>query len=552
MSDEKNSMEEMPEIEIEIYDDIDSSQEDETVANKSLKTDVETSADAETEDSAETDVKKNSESDDEEIPDFEIEIYDEVDLKSEDSESENTTFFGPRPFMTGAAYPPPRHGMPPRPGIPPRVHQPEIHRSAPVPMSPRKKKKRESASNSVLRKILLAMALGAIFGIFAGAGIYIINCITRSMDGERAQIRQEANTGEPKSERQPAYDKPVPAIDNTPAISEGGTAMMDASYVAENCMPSIVAITNKYTETYESFWGQSEKYQNESSGSGIIVGENEKELLIVTNTHVIEGFEELYVQFADGETYSAGVKGSRAAEDLAIVAVSLSDMKQSTLDSIKAATLGDSDVLRVGEPVIAIGNSLGYGQSVTSGIISALDRDFEYEGGVRKVVQTDAAINPGNSGGALLNIKGEVIGINEAKYSSTAVEGVGYAIPISAAKPIIDELVTKSTKSKVQEHEKGFLGISGVDVTDEVSNMYMLPKGVYIRSVEADSAAAKAGIQERDVILEFDGETVTTMEELQNIISYYPAGANVKLKIYRGNDTIELEATLGKRPTNAE
>jgi serine protease Do len=285
----------------------------------------------------------------------------------------------------------------------------------------------------------------------------------------------------------------------------------------------------------------------ESCGSGIIVQQNNDELLIVTNYHVIEDSNTITVTFYDDTDAEAFVKGSSPDDDLAIVSVSLDDLGDETVDSIAIAVLGDSDTLQVGEPAIAIGNSLGYGQSVTTGVISAINRNINDT----YLIQTDAAINPGNSGGALLNIRGEVIGINSSKIADYVIEGMGYAIPISTAKPIINELMLNETKKKVASDNRGFLGISGTDVTEDASSRYGMPSGVYVADVIDGSGAQKAGIEKGDIIVSFDGEQVTSMTGLQGMLEYYEAGTKVTVVLERQNNGDYREhsvtVTLGKR-----
>lgn len=441
-----------------------------------------------------------------------------------------------------------------------------------IPEEPVKKPKKKGG---IFKKLLICAAFGIVFGVFFGAAIVGVKYITdkvdvsfssdfkvgKDKDSKASEIIEDAQDifeevlPDIKGDDEdiaPSREKEIEAPKNHgPEDYEVQVGPMDVSGVVEKCMPSIVAITNKYTERYQSIWGQIGEVQNEASGSGIIVGENEEELLVVTNSHVISDADELTVQFVDGESYDAEVKGSNTNEDIAIIAIKLTDMSDDTLSEISIASLGDSDSLKVGEPAIAIGNSMGYGQSVTCGIISALNRDFQYENASKKVIQTDAAINPGNSGGALLNIRGEVIGINEAKLSSTSVEGVGYAIPISIAKPIIDNLVTKTTRSKVDEGDAAFLGIGGVDVTDSVASMYAMPMGVYINQVAEGSAAESAGLMKGDIITTFDGETVSSMEELKKVIEYYAAGTEVEIEIQRlgddGYEELTIPVILGKK-----
>ncbi len=413
-----------------------------------------------------------------------------------------------------------------------------------------KVKAKKKTEKGFFAKAGMAVVFGLLFGVVAGAAIYGIQYAGAKL----LPASQESSTAAPAESGQikAPIEQVQPVIpEDSRTMAGTSTSVYDASQVVEDVMPSIVAITNKYVQYYESFWGMPEQIESEASGSGIIVGENDTELLVVTNSHVVEGTSDLKVQFVDGEVYDAQIKGSKAEQDLAVIAIKLADMSDATKSKIKIATLGDSDSLKVGEPAIAIGNSLGYGQTVTSGIISALERDFTYEDTTRQVIQTDAAINPGNSGGALLNISGEVIGINEAKYASTSVEGVGYAIPISTAKPIIDDLATKTTRSKVDKENAGFLGVAGVDVTSEVSSLYGMPVGVYVAQVTEDSAAEKAGIQKGDIITEFDGETVATMEELKRAVESYPAGTEVEVRIKRtaagGYEESVIKVVLGKR-----
>ena len=327
-----------------------------------------------------------------------------------------------------------------------------------------------------------------------------------------------------------------------PQVSESGiestqtvTAVVtDVTNVVEAVMPSVVSITNTSVVT-QNFWGQQFQSENQSSGSGIIVGENDTELLVVTNNHVISDATELKVQFIDGSIANAKVKGTDANMDLAVIAVSLDSLESSTISNISIAVLGDSESLKVGEPAIAIGNALGYGQSVTTGVISALNRQIAMsEDGTTTgtLIQTDAAINPGNSGGALLNMKGEVVGINSNKIGGSTIEGMGYAIPISNAKPIIEDLMNRETKDKVDENRKGYLGISGLDVTSDVSAAYGMPMGVYIAQVY-DGGAKNAGIMKGDIVTAFDGSSVKTMEDLQGYLEYYEVGETVLVTIQR-------------------
>ncbi len=318
--------------------------------------------------------------------------------------------------------------------------------------------------------------------------------------------------------------------ETTKKNSEGIGQMTDVSQVAKNVMPSVVSITNlSVQEVRNYFFGGTVTQQSKSSGSGIIIGQNDTELLIVSNNHVVEGNTSLTVTFVDGQSVEAVVKGTDSAIDVAILAVPLENIDEETLEQIKVATLGDSDSLAVGEPAIAIGNALGYGQSVTSGIISALDR--ELSGFDTGLIQTDAAINPGNSGGALLNQNGEVIGINTAKASGNNVEGIGYAIPISDISDIINELMNREVRDKVDKEKQGTIGITGVDVDASVSQYYNMPQGVFVKGLVKGGAAQKAGIVKGSIITKFEGTSISSMQELKAQLEYYEEGEKVKLEI---------------------
>lgn len=302
-------------------------------------------------------------------------------------------------------------------------------------------------------------------------------------------------------------------------------------------------------------WGPSQTYEVPSSGSGIIVGQNEEELLIVTNNHVVEDANNLSVVFIDSTPVDAAIKGTDADSDLAVIAVPLKDIPADTLSQITVATLGNSDDLKMGQSVIAIGNALGHGQSVTVGWISALDREVTTEGTVtRNLLQTDAAINPGNSGGALLNMKGEVVGINAAKYSSTEVEGIGYAIPISKAQDIINSLMTKRTRNNaVEEGKEGYLGIQGITVDDSMARQLGMPSGVFVSGIIEDGAASRTDLREKDIITKFDDQTVRTMAALQDLLKYYREGETVTMTVQslENGQYVErtIEITLGGRAT---
>ena len=332
--------------------------------------------------------------------------------------------------------------------------------------------------------------------------------------------------------------------------------------VAEADMPAIVAITTSTVQEVQD-WFSRQTYQREyqGAGSGIIIGSNDDELLIATNNHVVEGATTLTVTFIDESNVEAVIKGTDPDNDLAVVAVKLEDIDKDTKSQIKIAKAAEEDELRVGEQVVAIGNALGYGQSVTTGIVSALDRTIQAgESGSYDVstyedlIQTDAAINPGNSGGALLNMEGEVIGINSAKASESGVEGMGYAIPISKAMPILEDLMSRETRTKVDEDKVGYMGIAGDGVSSEATQLYNVPAGVYVTQVGEDTPAEEAGLQQGDIITTFDGQKVTSMQELQQDLQYYAAGEEVDLTVERasGNAYEEqtITITLGEKPTS--
>ena len=410
-----------------------------------------------------------------------------------------------------------------------------------IPKEPVKKPKK---SGGFWKKALAVVALGVFFGISAGVSLYFVNFITGVSDARTEAAVEEIEEAVPVVEEEVA-EVSDSGIDMT-STQTVTTVVTDVTEVVENVMPAVVSITNIYTET-TSFWGQSYSSEAQSSGSGIIVNENEEELLIVTNYHVVQDADSLKVQFINDTVADAQVKGADSNMDLAVIAVKLESLDADTKNAISLAKLGDSDSLKVGEPAIAIGNALGYGQSVTTGVISALDRQIEIsEDGstTGKLIQTDAAINPGNSGGALLNVKGEVIGINSNKIGGSAIEGMGYAIPISSAEPIIETLMKRETKDKVAEERKGYLGISGINVTNDVANMYGMPMGVYVTQVYDGTAAAQAGMLNGDIITGFDGSSVGSMLDLQGYLEYYEIGETVEVTVMRANNGDYKEQTL--------
>ena len=326
--------------------------------------------------------------------------------------------------------------------------------------------------------------------------------------------------------------------------SSSSTSSNDLSGVSKNVMPSIVSITGKFETTSQSWFGQTQSSESEGVGSGIIIGKKDGKILIVTNNHVVADAKSLSVGFVDGKSASATIRGTDSDADLAVVEVDTKNMKSSTLKKIAVITLGDSSKLQTGERAIAIGNALGYGQSVTGGYISALNRQVQLTDKTMTLIQTDAAINPGNSGGALLNMKGELIGINSAKYASAEVEGMGYAIPVATAQPILDNLMTRETRDVVSEDEAGYLGVSVQDVSEEASSYYGIPSGAYLATVEENGAAAKAGIKQGDIITKFDGLSISSASELKSTIAYYKEGETVDVTYMRANNGEYEEHTV--------
>ena len=442
--------------------------------------------------------------------------------------------------------------------------------------------KQKKQSGGFGKKVLAGLCCGLVFGVFAGIGFQAVDAahdgFTRAKSAFSAIVgnsSQDSALAEASGDA--AEDVLLPdsssdaaeassgsikqTLDNLTPQTQTEAVVTDVTQVVKAVMPSVVSVSNTYVQR-GTFFGQEYSSEAVSSGSGIIVGENDSELLIVTNYHVVESADTLSVQFVDEEQVQAQIKGTDADKDLAVLAVQLSDIKEDTLNQISIASLGSSDDLTVGEPVIAIGNALGYGQSVTTGVVSALNRPIAVtsqegqtgDSQINTFIQTDAAINPGNSGGALLNTKGEVIGINSNKIGGSTVEGMGYAIPISDAKPIIEELMQKETRLKVDEANKGVLGITGVNVEAQYSEVYGIPMGVYVSSVTDNSGAAAAGLVRGDIITAINGETVETMEELKEEMNYYQAGDVVTLTIMQGSPTgyqsKDVQVTLGKQLSN--
>lgn len=414
------------------------------------------------------------------------------------------------------------------------------------------KKKKEKKSSGFGKKLVKCAALALVFGLVAGTamtGVYYVG--TKSIREELSQISSANGSGSTASD-----DTILNSSNGIEATQTSANYVAtDISDIVDEAMPSVVAITNISETEYRSFWGgQKQTYESTSCGSGIIIGQDDNYLYIVTNNHVVDGAKSLTVTFADDATVSAEVKGTDPSTDLAVVKAEISSIETDTMNAIKVATIGDSDNLRVGEACIAIGNALGYGQSVTTGVISALGREVsvsDSSSGISytaELIQTDAAINPGNSGGALLDASGAVIGINSVKYADTEVEGIGYAIPISTAAPIIEELITKE---KVDSSDSAYLGIAGVDVTSDVAETYRMPTGVYVAQVMEGTAAAQYGIQQGDIITAFDGKEITSMEGLTSTMEYYAAGTTVDITVQRVTNGQYTEVTvsvvLGKK-----
>ena len=414
----------------------------------------------------------------------------------------------------------------------------------------KQKKAADPQKGHMVRKVLLSLSLGLLFGIFAGAGFVGVTQAYNALQKSAPVAVNQQNVLPQTQDSDKKISAPVVNEGDTPKVIY--TSQTDVTSIVKKVMPAMVSITNNYTEV-TSFWGQTYKEDLSASGSGIIVARTDDELLIVSNQHVVAEANQLLVTLDDGTEVEAKIKGTDKDMDLAVVAININDLSSETLDAISVASLGDSDELELGEQVIAIGNALGYGQSVTVGYISALDRKIDLEDGSSKsFIQTDAAINPGNSGGALLNAAGEVIGINSNKIGGSSIEGMGYAIPITTASPIIADLMERQTRNKVADGQGGYLGISYQEVTDDIANMFGMPKGVYVASVYEGSGADAAGIKKGDVIVKFDGESIDSFNDLQDILQYFAVGDTANVTVMRSENgeyvEHELQITLGERP----
>lgn len=402
-------------------------------------------------------------------------------------------------------------------------------------MENRTERKNGKKKSRVVRKIGVLTLSAMLFGTVAAGTFYGVNSIVGD-NGKKVSSQGNQNT---------SHLLNVNTI--TTENGERATGPLDVSSIAEAAMPSIVSITNKsvqevqnYFQTFGYSFQQPQTEETESCGSGIIIGKNDTELLIVTNNHVVEGADMLSVSFIDNQVYEANIKGTDAANDLAVIAVPLSNISEDTMSKISVAAVGNSQDLKVGEQVVAIGNALGYGQSVTTGIVSATDRVIRTtsQGGdtdtdSNTYIQTDAAINPGNSGGALLNMNGELIGINSAKLASTEVEGMGYAIPISRVSDIIEGLMNETTRTKLSENDQGVLDIKCQDVTKQMAQAYGVPQGVYVAEVSEFGAAYKAGITGGMIITSLNGKEVSNTAQLKELLSYYAVGESVDLTVYK-------------------
>ena len=412
------------------------------------------------------------------------------------------------------------------------------------------------------RKFAGLVLSAMLFGTVAGGTMVGVNALS---DQYRSEVLGQASDnigssilGENEVNKE-AQSNSVQQL-NSSSKNNSSEAGGSVSEIAKNAMPEVVSITNtiRYQQYGYSIFGQSGEQEAAASGSGVIIGKNDSELLIVTNNHVVEDSTALSVQFVDGKSYDAEIKGTDSDVDLAVIAIPLSSISQDTLNSISFAKYGDSDSISVGDQVVAIGNALGYGQSVTTGIISAKDRDISTKGGTESgLLQTDAAINPGNSGGALLNMNGELIGINVAKYSDTTVEGMGYSIPSKKVKEIVEGLSKRTTRAKVSQEEKGYIGIQGKTVDSSISEAYNMPEGIYIFKLLTGEGIDNSALQEKDIITKFDGQSVASLEELSGLLSRYKAGEKVEVTVQRLSGKGEYEektvsVTLGKNSETVE
>ena len=449
----------------------------------------------------------------------------------------------------------------------------KYHFSDEAPSEEKKsKKKKEKKPMGIGKRFAVVIAMALVFGLVGGTVFYGVNYIGNRLIGYNPSVTETADAAAksiPIENAEQTIVKSSSTIETeqtekpemSVALESGNTATESTGTVAQvaaNCMPSLVTIASISVVEMQNFFGQTQQYEAEGAGSGVIVGQNDTELLIATNNHVVANAKELSVGFIDETSVEAFVKGTDSDNDLAVVAVKLEDIPAETLNQIRTATIGKSDDLVLGEQVVAIGNALGLGQSVTSGYVSALHRDLRFSDGSYTIestdlIQTDAPINSGNSGGGLFNMKGELIGINEAKSSmsssGTTVDGVGYAISIDKAEPILQNLMSLETRETVAEENAGYLGVTCADVTADIAQMYKMPEGVCFTSVLENSPAAAAGAQKGDVLIRFDGREIGSYDNLKSVLAYYAAGETVNMTVLRMNageyEEVELTITLG-------
>ena len=425
------------------------------------------------------------------------------------------------------------------------------YRNAQIPLPEARKKSFNNwfSKNSTAKKYISGVLAAVVFGVVAGSAMYGTYHIEKKYLGGNDTKNYTISTVTSNIDKVTSDDINANGDTNLSQYSS-----MNVESVAQAALPAMVALNGTTTVSSSSSmygWGQ-QQYEASTSGTGIIVGKNDTELLIVTNAHVVDNVSNLKCVFVDDQSVSATVKGSKSDQDIAVVAVSLSDIPSDTISKIAIAELADSDTIAVGQQVVAIGNALGEGQSVTNGIISALDRSITVNNVTFSgLIMTNAAINSGNSGGALLNASGKVIAINFAKTSSDGVEGMAYSIPVSNVKELISSLMSKQTRQKVDSDNAGYLGIVAIDITSTYASMYGYPQGIMVRTVASGSAAEKAGLSAYDIIVGFDDQSISTMSGLQSLLQYYSAGETVKVDYYHleGSEYVlkSVEVTLGKK-----
>ncbi len=426
--------------------------------------------------------------------------------------------------------------------------------------TPYEEPKRPKKDHKFAKKLGRVAAIALVFGLVGGVVFQGSSHLTAKVLGDDKGI-SATDTGNESS----SGAKQLTSSDqiSSTAVSTA-TTVSDVSDIAENVMPAIVQVTNMSITEYRSWFGQSFEQESTSAGSGIIMSSDDKYLYIASNNHVVNGAKTLTITFVDGAAVEAEIQGTNPEKDLAVIKVPMDSIQQETKDAIKVATIGDSTGLKVGESSVVIGNALGYGQSVTTGVISALEREVTFQNtdgstSSNTLIQTEAAVNPGNSGGALLNMKGEVIGIVSAKYSDTDVEGMGYAIPISEARPIIEDFINGVTDTETDKEEtelsEAYLGIAGIDIDQMTAYQYNMPTGVYIARVESGTGAESAGLVKGDVVTGFDGKDIYTMSEIQQALMSHKVGDTVTVKVARASKNYSIEEvtiTLSKRPVESE